>query len=295
MARDLCVIFNPAAGKRRAQRRFAKLRQRFGQEVDFQATTGAGHAVELARQAALDGFRTVAAAGGDGTAHEVANGLLQAQRPEVCFGLLPVGSANDYAYSVATEFGAGTSATVDVGQVRTPDGRQRHFICCLGLGLNGSVTRQSRRIALLQGVLLYGWATVRALVEDYACPRMRIQIDDQPAQETPTLLFTALIGKREGGFLMAPRAALADGWLDFVHGGCLSRWEVLQFLPRLALQGAPASYPKVAQGRCRRIHLVSEQPLNVHADGELFCTVEDKVRELHVDIVPQALRVQLIA
>src|SRR5687768_5674677 len=118
----LCVIFNPAAGKHRGQRRFEALRQRFGTQVVFQQTESPGHAVALARAAARDGFRIVAAAGGDGTAHEVANGLLQARRADVRFGLVPIGSANDYAYSVAAETAPGVngSRAVDVGRVRAP-------------------------------------------------------------------------------------------------------------------------------------------------------------------------------
>src|SRR5262245_65287306 len=161
---DLCVIFNPAAGKQRAARRLEKLRRNWGAHVAFRPTRKAGDAVELARQAALAGFNIVAAAGGDGTVHEVANGLLQAQRPGVRFGILPIGSANDYAYSVIKHAkGASTPQAVDVGRVCSPDGRERYFVCCLGLGLNGMVTLESRRIQGLQGMALYGLATLRAL------------------------------------------------------------------------------------------------------------------------------------
>src|SRR5262245_55424588 len=101
MARpDLCVIFNPAAGKGQAARRLARLRRQWGERVDFQPTDAAGHAVELARQAAESGYRTVAAAGGDGTVHEVANGLLLGQPTDVTFGIIPIGSANDYYASL---------------------------------------------------------------------------------------------------------------------------------------------------------------------------------------------------
>jgi diacylglycerol kinase (ATP) len=296
-AHPLCVIFNPAAGKHRAQRRFEALRQTFGAGVVFQRTERPGHAVALAREAALDGFRIVAAAGGDGTAHEVANGLLQARRADVRFGLVPIGSANDYAYSVAAETvpGVNGSRAVDVGRVRSPEGRERFFVCCLGLGLNGAVTLESRRIRRLQGMLLYGWATLRALRLHYGCPSMRIQLDDEPAWETPTLLFSTLLGKREGGFVLAPKAQLDDGWFDYVHAARLTRFQVLRFLPRLALFGPPAAHPQVRLGRCRRVRLVSESPLNVHLDGEFFCTADEGVRELEIELLPRALQVEMLA
>src|SRR5262249_8093351 len=120
--------------------------------------------------------------------------------------------------------------TVDVGVVSEPGGRRKYFVCCLGLGLNGAVTMEWRKIKRLQGVALSGLATVRALWSRSQCPRMEIAIDDQPAVTMPTLMLSVLVGRREGGFVMAPRASVSDGWLDYVHAGDLSRWEVLKFL-----------------------------------------------------------------
>src|SRR5438132_1369447 len=98
---ELCVIFNPTAGRQRATQRLAQLRRGWAARAVFRPTERPGHGEELAKQAALDGFSTVVAAGGDGTVHEVANGLLSAGRPEVVFGIVPIGSANDYAASLA--------------------------------------------------------------------------------------------------------------------------------------------------------------------------------------------------
>jgi diacylglycerol kinase family enzyme len=290
---DLCVIFNPVAGRGQAARRLARLGKQWGARACFEPTRHPGHAVELARQAALADFRIVAAAGGDGTVHEVANGLLRARRHEVQFGILPLGSANDYYASLQLEPLADPSAvrTVDVGVVREPGGREQFFICCLGLGLNGAVTVESRKIKRLQGVALYGLATLRALWYHYRCPRMELAIDDQPVLQVPTLMLSVLAGRREGGFVMAPKAKLNDGWLDFIHAGDLSRWEVLKFLPRLALSGPPREYPKVRQGRCRRVKLTSEAPLVVHIDGEFFCVPEENVHSLEIEIVPAALTI----
>src|SRR5262249_37226977 len=156
---------------------------------------------------------------------------------------------------------AGNISHVDVGRVREPGGRERYFLCCLGLGLNGAVTLESRRIRRLRGVALYGLATLRALYYHYACPLIALTIDEEPTWTVRTLMLSVLLGRREGGFVMAPAARLDDGWFDFVHAGCLSRWEVLRFLPRLALAGPPANYDRVRQGRCRHIRLSSERAL----------------------------------
>lgn len=295
---ELCVIFNPAAGKGQAARRLAKLRQFWGPRAVFQPTEAQGHGIELARQAALEGFRVVAAAGGDGTVHEVANGLLLSRCPDVRFGIIPIGSANDYYASLEMEASSANPRIVDVGIVRAvewqagkPAVRERFFVCCLGLGLNGCVTLESRKIKRLQGIALYGLATLRALWYHYACPAMQLQIDDFHASKGPTLMLSVLVGRREGGFVLAPKAQLSDGWLDYVHTGELSRWEVIKLLPRLAISGPPESYPKIGQGRCRRLRLTSEKPLVAHMDGEFFCKPEDGVLGLEIEIVPGALRI----
>jgi diacylglycerol kinase family enzyme len=293
MARpELCVIFNPAAGKHRGARRLQQIRRSWGTHVEFRPSLHSGHAIDLAEQAARDGFAVVAAAGGDGTAHEVLNGLMRVRNPDVAFTILPIGSANDYAFSLGlTEKSPPADRWVDVGIVRSPNGKQVYFGCCLGIGFNGQVTRESRRIRRLQGVFLYGLAAIRAMLFHFEHPPMTLRMDDEPAWTAPTLLATVLVGKREGGFVLAPNAAIDDGWLDYVHAADLSRWEILKFLPRLALFGPPASYPKVRQGRCKRLMLQSEKPLIAHTDGEFFCLPEEGVQELQIEIVPKALRV----
>ena len=290
---ELCVIFNPTAGKHRGRRRLERLRQSWGTHVAFRPTQHAGHAVELAEQAAREGFSVVAAAGGDGTAHEVLNGLMHVRNPDVQFSVLPIGSANDYAYSLGLDQpnGRPQPRRVDVGLVRAANGKTLYFGCCLGMGFNGRVTWESRQIHRLQGVFLYGLAAIRAMIYHYRFPPMTLHIDDEPPWTVPTLMFSTLVGKREGGFVMAPRAEVDDGWLDFVHTGDLSRWEIVHFLPRLALFGPPDTYPKIRQGRCRRVKLHSEAPLIVHADGEFFCLPEEGIQDLEIELVPGALPV----
>jgi diacylglycerol kinase family enzyme len=293
--RELCVIYNPAAGKHRALRRLQRLRAGLGERADFWPTDRAGHAADLAARAAGSGYRVVAAAGGDGTAHEVLNGLMHANQPGVHFSIIPIGSANDYAHSLGIDNDSMKHAAVravDVGRVRSPDGRLEYFGCNLGLGLNGAVTWESRRVRRLQGMALYGLATLRALCYHFRTPRMTITLDEALSWPAPTLMFSVLVGRREGGFVLAPRAEIDDGWLDYIHAADLSRWQVMRLLPRIALFGAPSAYPKVRQGRCRRVVLQSEAPLIAHTDGEFFCLPSDNVRDLTIDVLPGALNVQ---
>src|SRR5262245_52803221 len=149
---EICVIYNPAAGRGRARERMARLRRVLGRRAAFRVSLRPGHAVELAREAALEGFKVIAGAGGDGTVHEVANGILLSECPDPVLAVIPVGSANDYAHALQLspdwwlrrDPGIGVRP-VDVGRATAPDNRIRYFINGLGVGFNGAVTREARR------------------------------------------------------------------------------------------------------------------------------------------------------
>ena len=342
------VIWNPHSGKRRGAARLARLRDRLGASADFWETNGPGDAERLAREAAQAGVSRVYASGGDGTVHEVANGLLGAwenspgpnspfrtaphlqpsdpspsdpipagldsplphpfTRPARADGhadghlpaliVVPVGSANDYAHSLRAEARtAGRSPSelqsVDVGRIRSTDGHSRFFLVCVGIGLNGMVTEESRRIHHLQGVLLYGLATARALWQLDRAPEMAVQLNGGVPLVGPTMLLSVLLAQREGNFLLAPQARLGDGWFNVVHGALTSRWEALRLLPRIALWGLPQVYPGLTRSLCQSVRVSAPQPLVAHADGELFCVGADGVTELEMEILPGRLQVAL--
>jgi len=92
-----CVIDNPAAGRGRSRKLLEAAKSRLPEGLTFRSTTHAGHAVALARDAVSEGYELIIAAGGDGTAHEVARGILESGNSEVVFSAWPTGSSNDYA------------------------------------------------------------------------------------------------------------------------------------------------------------------------------------------------------
>src|SRR5262245_5559340 len=293
--RRLCVIFNPNAGRGRAGRRLDRLRELLGPHAVFQATERPGHGEELALAAASSGFATVAAAGGDGTVHEVANGILRAGRPEVTLEVYPVGSANDYAHSLGLdpewklrqdpEVGV---RRVDVGEVTTGDGQRRYFVNSIGLGFSGHVARESRQVSWFQGRLLYNLALLRALWRRFEAPQWTIRLDDQ-TRRGPTLLLSLAIGRREGNFTLAPGAIVDDGLFDVLHVGEVSRWTLIRNLLGVNAGRLP-THPQLWQGRCASAGVESATPLAFHLDGELFGAAKE-VFALEVRLLPGALRV----
>jgi diacylglycerol kinase family enzyme len=269
-------------------------RQRPG--IDLRATTAPGQGAELARLAVLAGHTNIVAAGGDGTVHEVANGLLDANVPDTVFGVWPIGSANDYAFALGIsgdwplESGRELPVrSVDVGRVSS-GGKSRFFVNGLGLGFNSAVTLEAESIPYLRGMALYGLAFIRAVWRHYCFPRLRIDFDETTIDQ-PTLALTVNLGQREGGFRVTPQADLSDGWFDVVRAGALSRFQALKLLLRLASGTLPTNHPLIQQCRCRRVAVKGETPLRVHIDGEFFCHAEDGVFEIAVEILPARLRV----
>jgi len=296
---DTCVIYNPAAGRGKAEAWLRDAGQTLGEEMELRPTEGAGHAIELARSACEAGFAKVIAAGGDGTVHEVANGVLKSGRLDVVFSTWPIGSANDYAFTLGMQAWwkrrherlPTETMKVDVGRVSSP-GRERFYVNALGAGFNGMVTLESRHIRWLTGMPLYAWAFLKAMVKHFATPKLTIAFDDTIV-EGPTLALTINLAQREGGFPITPDADLTDGLFDYMHATKLRRWHLLRYLPAMARGRLPKNHPLLRLGRAQTIVVKSPTPLCVHTDGEFFCTPQDGVQELAIEVIPCRLRVEV--
>ncbi|QJW99293.1 diacylglycerol/lipid kinase family protein [Frigoriglobus tundricola] len=295
----ICVIYNPAAGRGRAERLLKSLPPALAAGVELRPTVRAGHAIGLARQASAEGFAKVIAAGGDGTVHEVANGVLQSGRRDVVFGVWPLGSANDFAFTLGMDRWwqvhdrnpPTDTLAIDVGRV-TGAGREVYFVCNLGIGFNGMVNGEARRTRWMKGLPLYAWAFVKAMVKHFDEPTMTVRFDAREVT-VPTLALSVLNGQREGNFPLRPDAKLTDGLLDYMHATRLTRWHLLRFLPAMVRGTLPENHKLVTLGRASRIAVRSERPLCVHADGEFVCVPEDGFREVVAEVLPARLRVEV--
>jgi diacylglycerol kinase family enzyme len=294
-----CVIYNPSAGRGRAERWLAGLPQALRAQIELRPTERAGHAVELARTAVEEGFAKVVAAGGDGTVHEVANGVLRTDRPDVVFSVWPIGSANDFAYSLGMDTWwrmrhqnlATEVLPIDVGLATTAQ-RSVFFVCNLGVGFNGMINGEARKTRWLSGPPLYIWAFIKSMVKHFETPVLTIRFDDTEVT-TPTLALSVLNAQREGNFPICPNADLTDGRFDYMHATRLTRWQLLRFLQAMIRGTLPTNHTLVRLGRVAQLAVRSAAPLCVHADGEFVCVPSDGVKELTVGMLPRRLLVEV--
>jgi diacylglycerol kinase (ATP) len=287
------VILNPYANRWGAQRKLPLVESALaegGVRADIAVTSAPEVAIALARQAALDGYDAVVAAGGDGTVSEVVNGLIQASGdgPTVPLGILPIGTGNDLndmsgmprvlSEAVAIIAG-GHTRQIDAGRVN-----DRYFANNCALAMEPMVTIENIKIKRLSGNTRYLVALVRALLKLKAW-QMRIRWDEGEI-EGPMLLLSVCNGPRTGGvFMMAPPAEFDDGLLDFVYAHDMPRAKVLSILPKL-FNGSHLQHPLVHHGRTRRMLVESTPGTPIHADGEVIAEAE---RRVEYEILPQKI------
>ena len=298
---SVLVITNPAANRGRCGAAVAALRstEPAAPGVRWVPTDRPGHATELATIAARNGCRVVVAAGGDGTAHEIINGLMTvpaAQRPAL--GLLPLGSGNDLAFNCGlldTPPAAlqralyGTPAALDAALIEDDAGRSRHYINVAGMLFDAAALMHALRIKYLRGTLIYLVAVVRTIMQNHFPTRVELIMDGEVSRHS-LLMLTLANGAREGGgFICAPQALPDDGWLDYVSVNEISRLQMLRLLPEF-LRGTQGRFSSVQFKRGRKFEITADRAIPVHLDGELWADYTANVRRLRVTLLPGALR-----
>lgn len=263
-------------------------------------TSGPGAATLLAREAAAAGTDVVVAAGGDGTVHEVANGLLQAADAGIgraALGLIPIGTGNDFVKVIP---GTSTRRTAydtlargqryryDAGRVSW-DGTSEYFLNAMGTGIDVEVVRQILSRSRRTGQLVYIGGLVRAL-RRYRPVHLRLRAGGE-TMELRVMTIAIANGTCIGGlFRICPQALPDDGWLDLCLVAELGAARIPGMALRL-LRGRHAGHPAVAFRRVRSatIEVLDGSPLFFQLDGELREPVG--VRELEVAIEPDRLQV----
>lgn len=268
----LTFIVNPAAGNGYALKIEKLVREEMtkrGLECHFLHTDAPGHATELAKTAAAGKDCTgVVAIGGDGTAFEVACGLMDSGVP---LGIIPAGTGNDFIKTVslpkkpleALDFILTHPARpVDVGGLN-----DRLFLNVCGTGFDVTVldyTLAAKKYC--RGILPYLIGLIRGIVH-YKSVHVRFTADGQ-TEERDVLICSVANGRFfGGGIAICPDASADDGLLDLVVVEHRPRWKLPFYIPAL-LMGKVLQLPFATHKRCKDVELVSEG-MRLNADGEI--------------------------
>ena len=294
------AVVNPAAGGGRCGKlvapALAHLRSG-GVAVSALETNAPGQATEIARDGYSRGYRKFIAVGGDGTSYEVVNGLFPhdnpAEPPTLAF--LPLGTGNSFLrdftdrgveYATAALL-AQRSQPCDVLRLRHSTG-VIHYINLLSMGFAADVaTLRSRRFSGW-GELGYQSAIFLTLARFRRRP-FPLRVDEQgEIDRRPCLFLTFNNSKFTGGTMMiAPKAEVNDGLIEYVRWGPIGRFGLLRNLPTL-YDGTHINHALAERRTARRIDFLLDAPVDVMVDGEVL-TLQCQT----LDVLPSALNIMV--
>ncbi|MCB0545400.1 MAG: diacylglycerol kinase family lipid kinase [Saprospiraceae bacterium] len=282
------IIANPNAGAGAVGRRWSAI-ERTLQELGFsytvQFTNAPGHASRLAQDAILNGHRYLLGIGGDGTNHEIVNGIIGqrfAPSAEVCYALLPSGTGNDWArqYGIPSDPQKRLERLLqpelryqDIGLAKYISGgrqEQRYFVNVAGMAYDGFIGqkltehRVSNRLHYLLLVAQY--------LMQYRLRKARIHFDGRVAEDFFYTINIGLCRYSGGGMQFVPQAVPDDGLFALTFARSIPKWEVLLQTPRF-YNGSLLEHPKVEGFQARSIrveHRHGDAPTLLEADGEFL-------------------------
>ncbi|MFI5069977.1 MAG: diacylglycerol/lipid kinase family protein [Terriglobales bacterium] len=292
------AIVNPAAGGGRCRKLVGPALERLrseGIKIDVVETTTRGHATELARLAYSSGRTKFISVGGDGTSFEIINGIFpeaqSGERPTLAF--LPLGTGNSFLrdfsdrgadYSIEALL-AGRSRPCDVLRL-THSGGVLYYTNLLSMGFSADVaTVRARHFG--------GWGELGYQLSIFIClARFRrrafpLKVDGEDhLDRRPCLFLTFSNSKFTGGTMMiAPKAEIDDGLIEYVRWGPIGRIGLLRNLPTL-YDGTHINHPLAERHAAKRIDFSLDSPVDVMIDGEVLT-----FRCNTLDVLPRALKV----
>ena len=294
------AIVNPAAGGGRSAKlagpALSRLREK-GLKVDVLASTGPGHAIELAREAYAQGYRRFLAVGGDGTAHEILNGIFgrAGAKERIALGFLPLGTGNSFLRDFTNDGAEASLQALLKNQTRSVDlirlthaKGETYSFNLLSLGFTADVGAITNRLFKPFGYAGYLLGVfVRVLQLRRRAFKLRCD-DDKEWDESRCLFLTFSNSKFTGGtMLIAPHADPADGLIEFVRWGPIGRLGLLRNLSRL-YDGTHIDHPLASRRAVRRVEFNVPTPVDVLIDGEV-ATLECR----SLDILPAAVDVYI--
>ncbi len=239
--------------------------------------------------------------GGDGTIHRHLPALVRLQLPVL---IVPAGSGNDFARGLNLrsmrdslrlwrdfESGKIQARAVDLGVIVPSASPERtHYFCCVaGCGLDSAAARRANQMPRwLRGHGGYALALLPLLLKLPAVSMRLTQFSGNERTEAEKLTLLAAFANTQfygDGMRIAPEADPADGKLDICRIDTLNPFKLFCMFPTVYF-GRHLLVPEVEYSRAERVHVQTETPIEMYADGEFVCETP-----VEISVAPGALRV----
>jgi len=291
------AVVNPAAAGGRCRKLVPDALERLragGIKLEVVETTGPGQATHMARDGYARGYRKFIAVGGDGTAYEIVSGLFPRRESDdsVTLAFLPLGTGNSFLRDF-TDRGvehaieallARRSQPCDVLRLRHTEG-VLHYINLLAMGFAADVAALRARRFSGWGELGYQSSIFISLARLRRRP-FPLRVDGDEIDRRPCLFLTFNNSKFTGGTMMiAPKADVNDGLIEYVRWGPIGRLGLIRNLPTL-YDGTHIQHPMAERRAAKRIDFYLNAPVDVMIDGEVL-TLQCQT----LDVLPSALQV----
>lgn len=299
------VVINPTAGGGRGLEDWpyiSKLLRDNHIIHEYAFTERRYHATELAVEAIASGFRKIIAVGGDGTIHEVVNGLFiqrEIDPKDVLLAVVGVGTGNDWMrmFGVPRKFSEAVRAIIegnsflqDVGRITYYESsyrQSRYFVNGAGIGFDAFTIKTYDQMLgrWRRSKWLYIRSIAKALMRFHASG-VKVLVDGEEVVSDLVFSSSIGIGKYSGGGLMQAPAAVADDGLFDVT--VIRRMGILRVLYsfRVLYSGKIYDLPRVSNFRGRHIRFESSPDVWLEADGELLGNTP-----VEFEIIERAIRV----
>jgi diacylglycerol kinase (ATP) len=294
------VIINPTAGRGEANKQVPNIRNFLGKKAvdwNWHYTKSRGHAEQMARAAVESGVGQIVVVGGDGTLHEVANGVLGSN---IILGLIPFGTGNDFARSLGfygnleaacKAVTDGDIIHVDMGTVEgTGIDGPRHFIVLAGTGFDAQTARTvNNGIKWISGAPAYIFGAIATLIR-FKPFELKLTLDDGVTRRTKAMFVSiANAPSTGGGMLIAPEAKLNDGLFEICLVAAVPKIQLLYQLTKV-FEGKHVLHPAVSMLKSSTVSIEADPPQPILIDGEVMGTTPFKIT-----IIPKALRIRIPA
>lgn len=292
------AIVNPAAGGGKSGKLLSSVLSRLhasGMEIKVAMTRAPGDATKIARETYQRGVRNYIAVGGDGTSYEVVNGLypeaVSGEPPTL--GFLPLGTGNSFLrdfshagvdYAIESLL-AGRTRPCDVLRLRHREGTI-HYINLLSMGFSADVATLRARRFSAWGEVGYVTSIFLTLARFHRRPFPVRTTNEEQFDNRPCLFLTFSNSKFTGGTMMiAPKADINDGLIEYVRWGPIGRLGLIRNLPGL-YDGTHIQHPLAECKSARCVEFKLDAPVDVMVDGEVLTLHCEQL-----DVLPGALKV----